>query len=98
MCAVQFLLALLARDVDVCAVGSDNVVAAVGGRVKDGLVFAHQSECYAGGEAAESAVVACDIDMVPCTGVGKARLYSLSIFDNNCEQLVAAMRPSRVRL
>ena len=93
MRAVQLLLALLARDVDMCAVCSDDVVAAVGGRVEDGLVLAHQGECYAGGEAAEGAFVASDIDMVPCAGVGKACLCSLSVYSNT---LATAAHPSRV--
>lgn len=74
MRAVQFLFALLARDVDLCAVGRDNVVTAVGRRVEDGLVLAHEGEGYARGEAAEGAFVAGDIDVVPCTSVGEARL------------------------
>jgi hypothetical protein len=72
--AVQLLCALLARDVDVFAVGGDHVVAAVGGGVEDGLVLAHEGDGYAGGEAAEGAFVAGDVNVVPCAGVGKACL------------------------
>lgn len=44
MCAVEFLEALFASGVEVCAVNGYDVVAAVGAGVEDGLVFAHEGE------------------------------------------------------
>lgn len=53
MPVVELLPALLARRVQVVAVGDDDVVAAVGRRVEDGLVFSHEQDGDAGGEPAE---------------------------------------------
>jgi len=44
VCAVEFLEALFARGVNVGAVDGDDVVAAVGGGVEYGLVFAHEGQ------------------------------------------------------
>ncbi|GAW26565.1 putative ribosomal protein l13 [Rosellinia necatrix] len=50
---VRLLPHLAARDVQGGAVGHDDVVAAVGGRVPDGLVLAHQDRRDPGGQAAQ---------------------------------------------
>ena len=44
MCAVEFLEALLAGCVKVCAIYGNYVVAAVGRGIEDWLVLAHQRE------------------------------------------------------
>lgn len=77
MCAVEFLEALLARRVQLGAVCSYNVVAAVGRGVEDGLVLAHECEGYGGGDAAEGARVAAYVEVVPGAGICQARLYSM---------------------
>jgi hypothetical protein len=51
-------------------VGCDDVVAAVGRGIEDGLVLAHEGEGYRGGETAEGAGVRGDVDVVPCSRVG----------------------------
>lgn len=79
MGAVQFLLALLACDVNLCAVGRHNIVATVGGRIKDGFMLAHQGDGYAGCKATEGAFVAGDVDMMPCACIGKACLHNVSV-------------------
>lgn len=53
MSVVQLLPALLARGVQVRAVGYDDVVAAVGRGLPDRLVLAHEQDGDAGREAAE---------------------------------------------
>lgn len=53
MAVVEFLPALLARRVQVRAVGHDDVVAAIGRGVKGWLVFAHEEDGDARGQAAE---------------------------------------------
>lgn len=65
MCAVEFLEAFLASGVQVGAVNSHDVVAAVCRGVKDGLVLAHEDEGDGGGDAAESAGVRPDVYEVP---------------------------------
>lgn len=74
MGAVEFLGALFARGVELGAVCGNDVVAAVGGGVEDGFVLAHEGEGYGGGDAAEGAWVAADVEVVPGAGVGEARL------------------------
>lgn len=74
MRVVQLLLHLLARDTDALAVGGDDVVAAVGGWVVDGFVFAHQGDGYAGGDAAEGEGGGIDVEEVPGSGVCQACL------------------------
>jgi hypothetical protein len=54
----------------VLAVRRDDVVAAVGGRVVDGLVFAHQGEGDARGDAAEGEGCGGEGEVVPGTRVG----------------------------
>ena len=41
---VKLLLHFLARDADICAASSNNIVSAVGRGVPDGLVLAHQND------------------------------------------------------
>lgn len=53
MTIVFLLIHFFARGVQVCAIGYDDVVAAVGGGVPDRFVFSHEEEGDAGGEAAE---------------------------------------------
>lgn len=53
MAVVQLLPALLARRVQVRAVGHHDVVAAVGRGVPDRLVLAHEEHCDAGREPAQ---------------------------------------------
>ena len=65
MCAVEFLGALFAGGVQVCAVGGYDIVAAVGRGVEDGLVFAHEGQGDGRGDAAEGPGVAADVDVVP---------------------------------
>lgn len=67
---VVFLLeALLARGVEVVAAERDDVVAAVGRGVEDGLVLAHERDGDLGGYAAEGAGVGADVDGVPGAAV-----------------------------
>lgn len=74
---VVFLLeALLAGRAQVMAADGHDVVAAVGRRVVDGLVLAHEEEGDRRGEAAQTARVGPDVDAVPCAGVGEAGLYN----------------------
>ncbi len=75
MAVVLLLLHLFAGDEDIVAPGRDDVVAAVGGGVPDGLVFAHQEDGDAGGEAAEGGCCGGgEGDVVPGSGVGEAGL------------------------
>lgn len=74
MRAVEFLGALFAGGVELGAVCGDDVVAAVGGGVEDGFVLAHECQGYGGSDAAESAWVAADVEVVPGACVGEARL------------------------
>ena len=84
MCAVQLLEALFARRVDVGAVDGDDIVAAVGRGVEDGLVLAHEDERDGGGDAAEGTGVGADVDEVPCAGVGEAGLGDCEYLDWKC--------------
>ena len=70
MVVIFFLFALFAGDVEVGAVEGDDVVAAVGAGVVDGFVFAHEDEGDLGGETAQGARVAGEVDEVPGAGVG----------------------------
>lgn len=76
MAVVLFLVALLAGGVQVVAADGDNVVAAVGRRVPDGLVLAHEGDCDLRGDAAQRARVGADVDEVPCAAVGEVCLRS----------------------
>lgn len=58
------------------AVNGDNIVATVGRRVENGLMFAHKSECDGRSDAAEGAGVGADVDEVPGAGVSQTRLNS----------------------
>jgi hypothetical protein len=60
--------------VEVRAVNGDDVVAAVGRGVEDGLVFAHEGQRDGGGDAPEGTRVGADVDEVPGAGVGEACL------------------------
>ena len=76
---VVFLLeAFFAGGVEVVAAERDDVVAAVGGGVEDGLVLAHEGYGNLGGYAAEGAGVGADVDGVPGAAVGEACLESFS--------------------
>ena len=77
MCAVEFLEALLARRVQLGAVCGYHVVATVGRWVEDGLVLAHECECYGRGYAAEGAWIRPYVEVMPGAGIGQARLYSI---------------------
>lgn len=71
MRVVFLLLHLLPRDEDIRAGGRDDVVSAVGGRVPDGLVLAHEKHGDAGGEAAEGGCCGGgEGNVVPGAGVG----------------------------
>jgi hypothetical protein len=74
VCAVEFLEALFARCVDVCAINGDHVVAAVGGGVEDGLVFAHEGERNRGSDTAQGPRVGANIDEMPGPSISKACL------------------------
>lgn len=74
MRVVLLLEAFLAGCVQVGAVDSNHIVAAVGGWVEDGFVFAHKGECDGGGNATEGARVGADVDEVPGAGIGKTCL------------------------
>lgn len=65
MCAVEFLEALLAGCMEVCAIDGYYVVAAVGRRIENWLVLAHQCEGDRGGNAPEGSGVRADVDEVP---------------------------------
>lgn len=65
VCAVQFLRALLARCVQLRAVGGDHVVAAVGRRVEDWFVLAHECQGYRRGDSSERPWVAANVEVVP---------------------------------
>lgn len=72
---VFLLLHLFACDQHVGAAGRDDVVAAVGRRVPDRFVLAHEQDGDAGGEPAERwGRGRRERDVVPGTGVGEARL------------------------
>ena len=71
---VDLLLALLACCVDVVTSRCDYVVTAVGRRVPDWLVLAHESHGNGGSDAAERSDIIADIDQVPCPRVGKPTL------------------------
>lgn len=68
---------------DVCAICRDYVVAAVRRGIEDRFVFTHKSEGYAAGEAAKCAFITGNVDMVPCAGVGEARLSTLLVKNRN---------------
>ena len=70
MTVIQFLRHLLARRANMLAVCGDDVVPAVGARVEDGFVFAHEGEGDAGGDAAEGEGRAGEGEVVPGAGVG----------------------------
>ena len=75
MGVVRLLLHLAARDEQVRARGRDDVVTAVGGRVPDRLVLAHQDDGDAGGQPAQrGGVRGGERDVVPGAGVGEAGL------------------------
>ena len=78
MRVVHFLLPLLASNVDVVAACGDNVIAAVGAGVVDGLVLAHQELGDGGCDPAEGPGVGTHVDVVPCAGVGEAGLRALA--------------------
>ena len=66
MRVVLLLLHLLAGGVQLRQAGDDDVVAAVGTRVINGFVLAHEREGDGGGQAAERAWVGAGVNMVPC--------------------------------
>lgn len=65
MCAVQLLESLFARRMDVGAVNGYDVVAAVGARVEDGFVLAHEGEGDGRGDAPEGTGVRAYVDEMP---------------------------------
>lgn len=71
---VLFLIAFLACGVYVLAANGDNVVAAVGRGIPNWFVLAHEEHGDRGGDAAEGPLVSADVDVVPCSRVGKASL------------------------
>lgn len=75
MRVVLLLEALLAGGLQVVATNSDDIVTAVGGRVIDRLVLAHQEEGDGGSKPAEAARIGADVDMVPGPRVGETGLY-----------------------
>lgn len=74
MRVVLLLETLLARSAQVVAADSHDVVAAVRGRVVDGLVLAHEEERDGGSDPAQRALVGADIDVVPGARIGEASL------------------------
>lgn len=75
MAVVLLLLHFVAGNEDIVAPGRDDVIAAVGGGVPDGLMFAHEEDGDAGGEAAEGwSCGGGEGDVVPGSGVGEAGL------------------------
>lgn len=75
MRVVLLLETLLARGAQVVAADSYDVVAAVRGRVVDGLVLAHEEERDRGSDPTQRALVGADIDVVPCARVREASLF-----------------------
>lgn len=74
MSIVFLLLHLLTRDENVFAADGDDVVAAVGRRVENRFVFAHEDDSDLGGEAAEGSGLGGKVEEVPGAGVGEAGL------------------------
>lgn len=74
MRVVLFLQAFLACGVKIMAPDGNNIVTAVGRRVIDRFVFAHEEERNGRGEAAERTGVGADINVMPCSRVGKTSL------------------------
>ena len=68
-----------------------NVVSAVSGGIPDGLVLAHQEHGDGGGDAAEGSGVGADINVVPCSRVGKSCLGRLDWDgrEEGCEMYLA---------
>ena len=61
MRAIQLLETLFSCGVQIGAVDGYDVVAAVGGGVKDGLVLSHQGEGYGRGYTAQGTRVGTDV-------------------------------------
>lgn len=76
MRVVLLLEPLLAGRPQVVAPDGDYVVAAVGRRVIDGLVFTHEEEGNGRGEATEGPRVGADVDVVPGARVRQAGLQT----------------------
>lgn len=72
--AIVFLLGQFpARDEHIVAAGGDDVIPAVGRRVPDRFVLAHEQDRDAGGEAAQRRGLGRgEGDVVPASGVGEA--------------------------
>jgi hypothetical protein len=63
--------------VEVVAADGHDVVTAVGRWVPYGFVLAHQEVGDRGGDAAERTRVGADVDVMPCSRVGKTGLLML---------------------
>ncbi len=74
MCAVEFLLALFARCVEVRAINGNHVIAAVGRGVENGLMLPHEGEGYRRGHAAKRTWISADVYEVPGAGIGETCL------------------------
>lgn len=75
---ILLLEPLLSRGVQVVASNRDDIVAAVGRRVPDGLVLAHQRDGDLRGDATEWTRVRAHVNEVPGAAVGEVCLLEIS--------------------
>ena len=66
MRVVLLLKSLLSRRAQIMAANRDHVVTAIGGRIPNGFVLAHQEDSNGGGDAAQRPGISTHIDIMPC--------------------------------
>lgn len=89
MAVVLFLVALLSGGVQVVQTDGNNIVSAVGRRIPDGLVLAHEGNGDLRGDATEGTGVGAHVDEVPCARVGEVCLEFSQSLCSFCDVLVS---------